>query len=167
MINDILTAIAARLGAEVPELKYIDEDWGQLDDYSDNPPVKFPCAVIEVQQAAWRNQSNKVQDGSVNISIRVADQRLSNTNLRAPAPQKLNAAAIWLIQEKIYKALHTWRPVDYPDFSSLTRVSSRKLKRDDGVREFEMIFTTVYVDKAAVVLPTMLTDVPRVIEVNE
>ncbi|KAF0198851.1 MAG: hypothetical protein FD170_3971 [Bacteroidetes bacterium] len=167
MINDILTAIAARLGAEVPELKYIDEDWGQLDDYSDNPPVKFPCAIIEVQQAAWRNQSNKVQDGTVNISIRVAELRLSNTNLRAPAPQKLNAAAIWLIQEKIYKALHTWRPVEFPAFSSLTRVSSRKLKRDDGVREFEMIFTTVYVDKAAVVLPTMLPDVPRVIGINE
>lgn len=167
MINDILTAIAGRLGTEVQELKYIDEDWGQLDDFSDNPPVKFPCAIIEMQQAQWRNQGNKLQDGSINISVRVADQRLSNTNLKAPAQQKINAAAIWTIQEKIYKALHTWRPVLYPDFSSLTRVSSRKLKRDDGIREFEMIFTTVYVDRSAVIAPTMLTDVPRVIKINE
>lgn len=167
MINDILTAIDARLGSSVPELKYIDEDWGQLDDYSVSPPVKFPCALIEIQQAQWRNQSGRAQDGSVNISIRIADMRLSNTNSKAPAQQKLNASALWFIQENIYKALHTWRPVEYPDFSSLTRVSSRKLKRDDGIREFEMIFTTVYVDKSAVITPVMLSDVPRVIGINE
>ena len=29
---------------ELAELKYIDEDWGQLDAYSPNPPTKFPLA---------------------------------------------------------------------------------------------------------------------------
>lgn len=167
MINDILTAIAARLGAEVPELKYIDEDWGQLDDYSDNPPTKFPCALIEVQAAQWRNQGNKTQDGTMNISIRVASIRLSNTNPKAPEAQRLNAANIWVVLEKTYKALHAWRPDEYPDFSSLTRVSSRRIKRDDGIREFEMVFTTVYVDHSAETPPVMHDNVPRVVAVNE
>ncbi|KAF0199019.1 MAG: hypothetical protein FD170_3947 [Bacteroidetes bacterium] len=99
MINDILTAIAKRLGAQVPELKYIDEDWGQLDSYSDNPPTKFPCALLEMQSAQWRNQGNKTQDGTINISIRIASLRLSNTNPKAPEPQRLLAANIWVVLE--------------------------------------------------------------------
>ena len=32
-----------RLQEQVPDLRYIAEDWGQLDFYNDAPPVKFPC----------------------------------------------------------------------------------------------------------------------------
>ena len=48
MINDILTAIMARLDATEPNLKYMDEDWGQLDSYQDAPPVKFPLSSVSL-----------------------------------------------------------------------------------------------------------------------
>lgn len=150
MINDILTAITERLSEKEPHLKYIDEDWGQLDYYQENPPVKFPCVLLELQQANWRNQSQKVQDGVLSISIRVADIRLSNTSLRAPAVQKDRAAAIWLILQNIHTALHGWRPGRFPEFGVLTRVSSRRVKRDDGIREFEVVYTTQCSDSSAV-----------------
>ena len=149
MINEILTAIMDRLAIKEPNLKYMDEDWGQLDYYQESPPVKFPCMLLELQQASWKNQSQKVQDGEILISIRVADLKLSNTSYRAPAGQLAKAAAIWLILENIHKALHGWRPVAYPEFGALTRVSSRKVKRDDGIREFEVIYSTLCTDVSA------------------
>jgi hypothetical protein len=151
MINDILTAIMARLDATEPNLKYMDEDWGQLDFYQDAPPVKFPCVLLELQGAQWRNQGRLVQDGEVSISIRVADMKLSNTSLRAPANQKAKAAAIWVILENIHKALHGWRPVEFPDFGTLARLSSRRVKRDDGIREFEVVYSCQATDSSAAV----------------
>ena len=144
MINDVLTAIAKKLSADTL-IKHIDEDWGQLDFYTDNPPVKFPCVLLEIQQIPWSNEGNKVQDGIMNISVTVADIKMSNTSYNAPGAQKTKAAAIWTILENINKALHGWRPVittgtPLPDFKSLTRISTRKIKRDDGIRQFEVIY---------------------------
>lgn len=149
MINDILTAIQTRIALKEPNLKYMDEDWGQLDYYQENPPVKFPCILLELQQASWKNQSQKVQDGVLNISIRVADLKQSNTSHKAPDTQKAKAAAIWLILENIHKALHGWRPATYPEFGALTRISSRRVKRDDGIREFEVVYSTLCTDDSA------------------
>ena len=151
MINDILTAIAERLGDTEPNLKYIDEDWGQLDYYHEHPPVKFPCVLLELQQAAWKNQGKLVQDGIIDITVRVCDIKLSNTSFKAPQQQKTNAAAIWLILENIHKALHGWRPADQSEFNTLTRISSRRVKRDDGIREFEMVYSCMAIDESATV----------------
>jgi len=150
MINQVLTEVSKRLSNQVETIKYIDEDWGQLDFYSEQPPVKFPCVLIDLQQASWRNQGVLVQDGTLMINIRVSDLKLSNTNMKAPESQKNKAASIWVLLESIHKALHGWRPADQPTIGVLTRISTRKVKRDDGIREFEVVYSTVCTDSSAV-----------------
>ena len=149
MINDILTTIMARLKAVEPNIKYLDEDWGQLDYYNDSPPVKWPCCLLELLQVPWSNQGRLVQDGLLNISVRVADIRQSNTSFSAPDNQKAKAAAIWMVLENIHIALHGWCPEDNSQFGILTRLSSRKVKRDDGIREFEVIYCCRVIDDSA------------------
>lgn len=153
MIHDVLTAIALKLSS-ISTIKYIDEDWGQLDYYNDNPPVKFPCVLLEIQQIPWQNELNLVQNGIMNISLTVADIKLSNTSFGAPTKQKTNAASIFTTLEDIHKALHGWRPVTdknvaLPDFKLLTRISTRKIKRDDGIRQFEVIYAVHCQDASA------------------
>src|SRR5574343_1055189 len=101
MIHDVLTAIALKLSS-ISTIKYIDEDWGQLDYYNDNPPVKFPCVLLEIQQIPWQNELNLVQNGIMNISLTVADIKLSNTSFGAPTQQKTNAASIFTTLEDIH-----------------------------------------------------------------
>ncbi|MEI6062192.1 MAG: hypothetical protein WCR72_15935 [Bacteroidota bacterium] len=139
MINDILTAIAARLAATEPNLKHIDEDWGQLDYYDKAPPVKFPCALFNIKTINWVNQSQKVQDGVFEISIKVASFKLSNSSSNAPSGQKANDNDIWIILENIHKALQGWRPDDYPSIGSLTRLNLKGVNRDDGIKQFEVV----------------------------
>jgi len=148
MINDLLSAIAARLASVEPNLKYIDQDWGQLDFYQESPPVKFPACLLECQQTSWNNQGRYLQDGIINLSVRVADLPVANTSLRAPAAQKSRAAAIWVILQNIHIALYGWRP-DGSQFGPLSRVSTRRVKRDDGIREFEMVFICTVTDHSA------------------
>ena len=94
-MKQLISDIKARLTEKVTYLRYIDEDWGQLDDYSPDFPVKFPCALIAVTQAQWSNQSRLVQTGIADISVRVADLKLANTNPNAPLNQTENAAIIF------------------------------------------------------------------------
>ena len=44
-IKTILLAVQQRLAERVPELAYIDKNWGQLD--YEAPPVKWPCALLD------------------------------------------------------------------------------------------------------------------------
>lgn len=148
MITELLTAIADRLAATEPNLKYIDEDWGQLDYYQESPPVKFPACLLEYRQTSWNNQGRYVQDGIINLSIRVADLPLSGTGLRGSAAQKEKAQALWVILGNIYTALSNWRPAN-SIYGPLGRVSTQRIKRDDGIREFEMVFTCAVTDHTA------------------
>jgi hypothetical protein len=81
----------------------------------------------------------------------VSDLRLSNTSYGAPQQQKTNAAQIWFILENIHKALHGWRPANQKEFGTLTRISSRRVKRDDGIREFEVVYNCMALDESATV----------------
>ena len=74
--------------SEIAELKYIDENWGQLDYYSPNMPVQFPCALIDVQQVQFTNLGRDMskkpvqrQIGQVSIKITIANMRLSNSSM--------------------------------------------------------------------------------------
>lgn len=61
-MKDILQATIAQLN-NIATLQYVDENWGQLDYYSQQPPVKYPCCLVDVGTIAWVNQGNKQQEG--------------------------------------------------------------------------------------------------------
>jgi hypothetical protein len=147
-MKDLIAALLTRLGT-IPEVKYLDEDWGQLDYYSPNFPVKWPCVLVDILNVPWKDQGNHLQDGIAQVSIHLASVRLSNTNSKAPENQRIMAASIFDVLSSIQKKLHGWAPPDDITVGPLTRVVTRKVKRDDGVREFEVIYTCQLVDDDA------------------
>lgn len=146
-MKDLIAATLARLAERVTEARYIDEDWGQLDAYSANPPVKWPCILVDLSQATWSNQGRHIQTGMAEIYIRLADLRLSPTNQRASANQKQKASELWDVITNIHKALHTWAPNTHT--GSLTRTATRRINRDDGVREFVITYQCTVTDNSA------------------
>jgi len=142
LIADLKTRLSG-----IPALKYIDEDWGQLDYYSPNQPAKWPCALIDVSQVTWSNQGEHIQIGLVQVSIRVADLRLSNSSVNAPSGQQAAAASILDLMSSIHAKLHGWT-ADTAN-GPLTRTLTRRINRDDGIREYEMIFSVQFIDTSA------------------
>jgi hypothetical protein len=146
-MDQLLKDIQARLIERVPALKYVDEDWGQLDYYSPHPPVQWPCGLIDATSADWSDILKKVQMGLVQVTIRVGDLKLTNTSGKAPAGQKQHAFEIFATLKEVYKALHGWTGSKH--YSRLMRKTSRRVKREDGVRIYEMIFTCELTDNSA------------------
>lgn len=145
----LLKDVQARLNSKVPALKYIDEDWGQLDYYFPNPPVALPCAIIDIASVSWSNAGKKEQLGLLELVVMVADMKTTNTSMKAPQAQKDAAKGIFVTKRDIYKALHGWAGSSH--YTPLIRTSNRRIKRDDGFRIYEIRFTTEIKDISAVV----------------
>lgn len=146
-MEKLLQDVQARLDATVPALKYVDEDWGQLDFFGPNHPVKWPCALIDIIDATWSNEGKLVQMGLVQVKVRVADIKISNTSGAAPQGQKDKAFAIFATLREVFKALHGWSGDEH--YSKLIRTKNSKIKRNDGVRIYETTFTCEMKDASA------------------
>lgn len=72
---DALTSILAdarqRLRAEVPELQYVEKDWGQL--APAQPPVARPCALLDIQAVDYTQQTRGAQRADAQLIVTVAD----------------------------------------------------------------------------------------------
>lgn len=144
-MKEIVEQIQERL-QEVESLQYVDENWGQLDYYSPNPPVKWPCVLIDIASAQFDNigiDKNQVpkqrQMGTMMIELRIANLRLTNTSGRAPRLQKDYARSIFNIIQDVHEALHGWSPNEKT--SRLIRQSVNRVRRDDGVQEYSVMMS--------------------------
>ena len=143
-MKQILINIQNRL-AEISELRYIDEDWGQIDYYSPNMPVKWPCCLIDIQSGQFSNISKDAtkrpkdrQNGLFSVKITLANMKLTNTSYLAPQTQKDNAWAIFDLVEKIHEKLHGFSPDN--NCEKMLRSSFGRTQRDDGVQEYAVIY---------------------------
>ncbi|KMQ70230.1 hypothetical protein [Chryseobacterium koreense] len=144
-METILTNIQQEL-TKVPALKYIDENWGQLTFYGSNIPVQWPCCLIGMQSAQFSDigmdRSAKPvnrQEGNLTFEITIAKQKLTNTSLKAPNLQKIQAFEIWEIVEKVHETLQGFKPL--PNCGKMVRTGFNSVRRDDGVQEIRVIYT--------------------------
>ncbi len=128
--------------------KYIDEDWGQLDDYTPNPPAKFPTALVDIVDAKPSEISGLVQLVDVTIMIRVAVLRLSPGSQKASAAQRTKSEEAFGITTNVHAKFHGWHKTDSA-YGSLTRAGLRRNRRDDGIREYQILFKTTLKDVSA------------------
>ena len=144
-MKNLLEKLQLRL-AEIPQLKYIDENWGQLDYYSPNMPVQYPCVLIDIGQVQYSNLGKDLtktpqqrQIAQVQIKITIANMRLTNTSLLAPRRQKEDAWSIWTLIEMIHQKIHGISLL--PNVTPLIRTSQNRTLRDDGIQEYEVYYS--------------------------
>ena len=67
-MKQIFLSIQNKL-SEISTLKYIDKDWGQLQ--YDNPPVKSPCALIDLLNIDFKQKGLGHQQAEADIIITI------------------------------------------------------------------------------------------------
>lgn len=157
-MDDLIQDFQTQLMTLVPELKYIDEDWGQMDFYEKNPPVKFPCALIDIQSGQFTNEGQLQQQGVLMVAVKLYLLRLSNTSNAAPQSQKDNAKKGWAVYKKVNQALHG-QDFLQEGFAAPIRQSMQRVKRDDGYYERDIIYSIGFIDNSCV--PVKLTTPAR------
>jgi len=145
LLNDIREKLQA-----TGLFKYIDDDWGQLDDYASNPPTKWPCALVDIIDAKPESLGRVVQQLECTILIRLADIRTSNSSQQAPTGQRAKSAELFGMAQTVFAGLHGWHKPG-SGYGTLSRVGFRRSHRDDGIREYHILFKSLVRDVVAAV----------------
>lgn len=143
-MEEILNVILDKLAADVPELRWIDINLGQM--ATENPPVDYPCALIDVTDIDYTTAGMRRQVGEARIEIELYFIVRSPSNAAAPEKMREQAFGHFGTVKKVYKALEG---VSGESFGGLNRV---QVRRDKGYypRSFTLVFRCSVEDREAV-----------------
>lgn len=159
---NLFLKVKARLKDQVPELKYIDQDLGQLENYGTKPPVSWPCALIEVDEFEFSDvggYNQQIGDGF--LIVRLANPSYSPTSNITPAQVTLKGLEYYDLEQKIYVALHGWSEAG---FSKLLRRRSKKEERNDNVRVRVIPFAVSFDDDTAAPVKRIVARPPATVK---
>lgn len=145
-MKQLLEAIQANISANVASVNYVDENWGQLDLYGPEIPVKWPCVLIDINGGQFSNigrDNNRApanrQEGTIAIELTIANLKLTNTSFKAPKIQKWHGFEIWEIVQNVHQFVHGWNPLK--GSGKMMRTNISKVRRDDGVQEIRVVYS--------------------------
>jgi hypothetical protein len=146
-MKTVYTAVMARLKEQVPELKWIDLDAGQLDVRDKRPPLAYPCALVDIAVNNCRDLYAGVQLCHALVSVRVAQNLPSSrTGSATSGDVRNNALRRFDLIEKVYVAL---RDFDDDGFNPLSRTGQTREKHPDGLFVCRIDFQTDFRDDTA------------------
>jgi len=145
-MKDIMLAIMAQLEEKVKDLHYIAEDYGQVDFYETEPPVKFPCALISISNLRFDNVGSYDRNSTITVMIRLVDDKSVFANQKSSDDYKNRAFAILDLIDEVGAALHGFGG---HTFKKLIEKTGTPNLRNDALREYALMFETGRIIKSA------------------
>lgn len=123
-----------------PVIRWIDQDFGQLETYKDRPPVSFPCVLIDFPNTRYSEVSQTVQEVTLNISIRLGFAPFSSANSVAPDISKEAALQYYEVENALVGCLYGFTADG--NIQPMIRVSAATERREDAYRIREIMFSS-------------------------
>lgn len=122
-------------------LRHVDLDTGQLDQFSQRPPVAFPCALIDISMPTIKDMSedSKTQRGTVQGNIRLAWDFSGHTSEKTSAAH-LAQGLKYLEQVEYVTELLQGFKLDHAR-SRMTNTSWRTERRADRYKVVNLPFS--------------------------
>jgi hypothetical protein len=157
ILANIFLEIQARILAEVPEVKWIDQDLGQLEFYDrERPPVLFPAVLIDIPSATYSDAGQYSQLAETTLEIRLAVAAYKQASHVHSLQHREKALEYYNIEHKLNQVLHGWSNSQF--FSSLSRTGSITERREDNIRVRSLRYALTFSDSTAM---PVTTSVPK------
>lgn len=147
LFAQIFIELQKKIAADVPEVKWVDLDVGQLESYEVRPKVQFPCVLIDFPGATYSNLSQNVEWWDGNINIKLGFDPFSETSSITPDAVKFQGLEYFEIEHKLYKSLKSFTAAG--NIQPMCRISAVTENRDDTFRVRDIAFTSAAEDEAA------------------
>lgn len=147
LFAQIFVLLQKLIADNIPEVKWVDLDIGQLESYDERPAVQFPCVLIDFPGATYSNLSQQVELWDGNISIRLGFDPFSETSSITPDAVKFKGLEYFEIEHKLYKHLKGFTAGG--NIQPMCRISSASENREDSFRIRQIMFTSAAEDEAA------------------
>lgn len=103
-MDTILEAIMTRLSDKIPALRFIDIDLEQLQ--LTEPPIDFPCALIDVAQITYSSCAPGRQIANATINVTLGFSLLGTSDTHATPTDRARAMEHYQIIGQVAEALH-------------------------------------------------------------
>ncbi len=140
--------LSAYLKAQVPELKLIDMDFGQLENFEYKPNVAFPCSLIDFVNADYSNLSELAQVGDIIVQIKLGFAPFSQTSQAAPMSVKDKGLDYFNLEQKVFEKVHGWYNDVCQPFIRLNAATDKRFE-EIGLRVRVLNFSTQYQDESS------------------
>lgn len=146
-MEEIFIAIMEHIAETMPELSYIDEDYGQLEptEDQDSYPVTFPCVLIGNTESDWNDIGYGVQKSESLVTVRLAIDCYDDTHYASGTYQKVRERQ--LKAKELYKALQGFQCAE--EATPLVRVKSRDYSLPGNIKVYETMFSFTLHDESA------------------
>lgn len=143
--------ISKHIQTSVPEVKWIDQDFGQLEQFDTRPPVNFPCVLIDFPMATYSGLSDLAQMADITVQLRIGFAPFSQGHSRAPEKVREEAVKYYEIEQKIFEAVQGWQtefcqPLIRINAGTEQRLSANDVADSIGLRVRVMNFSTQFED---------------------
>ncbi|MDR2824856.1 MAG: hypothetical protein LBB41_06635 [Prevotellaceae bacterium] len=136
--------ILARIEGLIPDIKWIEQDFGQEANTKWRTAVAFPAALINFPSAQYEGMAMGGQTAVVSVSVRLICATFSQSYNAAPDEVKAAALAYFELEQQLVDALHGWQPGgDYTQPLMRTSAASDN-NNNNGLRIRTLTFTTAY-----------------------
>lgn len=135
-IKELLIDIQDRLQESIPKL-WTDKDWGQLQ--YPQPPVKFPCVLIDIERVDFSSLERDGQIAEVDIFLTIANRRLKASSVKAP--DRRDGYHLLDVLESVHKALQLYHAGWY---APLLRKSMSKVYIDNTIEVYSVVYSTSF-----------------------
>ena len=112
--------------SEIPEIKYIDLNFGQLQE--EKPPLIYPAVLINIDASVTDDVQDVFQIMTGNFELTLCMKMLNESNAAAPEEVRAKALEYFDVSEKIYKKLQGYKDGRFDAFS-------RRNIRDQNLRK--------------------------------
>ena len=141
-MEKLLESLIELFGEEMPELRTVDEDYGQLEMINqqnrDTYPLLFPAMLIDAPDIIWSNIEGLSQKGTATIRAKLIIDCYDDTHYGSTTTDLIVERAA--LRRKVHKLLQGYR-ID--GVTQLIRSGSRFYTWDHGIKVYEQTYTGV------------------------
>jgi hypothetical protein len=146
-MKEIFLAVTAQLKT-ITSLVWIDDDWGQADNYELRPEVDFPAALVSI---SYPNTDDLHEEGGgtqlvkAQVTIRlVFDGLMGETSVAAPDEVRAAALARYDVAEAVHAAMQGFDNAG--SMNAMSRASQISESRRDTYKVIRMVYKCEFME---------------------
>lgn len=146
--------LSEHIKTAVPEIRWIDQDFGQLEQFEYRPAVSFPCCLVDFPLANYSNNAELAQIGDITVQLRLGFAPFDKSHVGAPTTVRERAVDYYAIEQKVVEAVQGWftaytQPLIRINAGTEQRMSASDQADSIGLRVRVVNFSTCYDDLSA------------------
>lgn len=148
LFAQLFLAIQEKIKNDVAEIRWIDQDFGQLEDYEVRPPVSFPCVLIDFNETSYEEMNQRRQQANITFTLRLGFPAFSYAANTAPQSVKELALQYYELEQRLFESIQGFDAGGI--IQGCTRQSTiTEGRKDDNLRVRVMTFTAMSEDASA------------------